>query len=124
MEQLVLSQALKFRILRHLLLVMTMVLLFTAVACPPETDVRTFFSVLQDVAVNALFFFAYAYTTVYLLIPRLLLKRKMLWFGLSFVAAGLLLSVAKFLFSDLVFHEALAPEDVGVWYVLDFAVSS
>lgn len=59
---------------------------------------------------NAVFFFGYAYICVYLLIPKLLLKRKISLFLLAFVFSGFCLSLMKFFFSDYIFYQAIAPE--------------
>jgi LytS/YehU family sensor histidine kinase len=60
---------------------------------------------------NAIFFFGYAYVTVYLLIPRLLVKRRIVLFFTLFLFTGLGLSLLKFLFSDYIFYQAIAPEN-------------
>jgi LytS/YehU family sensor histidine kinase len=63
------------------------------------------------VTTNAVFFFGYAYITVYLLIPRLLVRRRVISFILTFVATGIGLSLFKFIFSDFIFYRAIAPEN-------------
>ena len=111
MYRLLLSQKLTVRIFRHLLLFISMVLLFAWVAYSRSGEKGNFWGGLLMVFTNALFFFGYAYITVYLLIPGLLLKRKVLLFMLAFVLTGLVLSTLKFLFSDYIFYQALAPEN-------------
>ena len=87
-----------------------MILLFTWVAHSGKEDGERFIHMFGMVCTNALFFFGYAYLTVYLLIPRLLLKGQVLWFILAFVFAGLGMSAVKFLFSDEIFFRSIAPE--------------
>ena len=111
MYNLLLSQKLSIRILRHLVLFLSMVLLFAWVAYSRSGEPASFWSGYLMVFTNALFFFGYAYITVYLLIPKFLLKRKILVFFIVFVLTGLALSLLKFLFSDYIFYQAIAPEN-------------
>ena len=111
MYKLLLSQKISTRIFRHLVLFLSMVLLFAWVAYSRSGEPGSFWRGYLMVFTNALFFFGYAYITVYLLIPRLLLKRKILVFFLAFVLSGLALSMLKFLFSDYIFYQAIAPEN-------------
>jgi sensor histidine kinase YesM len=90
-----------------------MVLLFTWVAYNRSEGQESFFRGLFMVFTNALFFFGYAYLTVYLLIPKLLVKRKLSLFVLLFLVSGLGLSLLKFIFSDYVFYQAIAPESMS-----------
>ena len=99
MYNLLLSQKLSIRILRHLVLFLSMVLLFAWVVYSRSGEPASFWSGYLMVFTNALFFFGYAYITVYLLIPKFLLKRKILVFFIAFVLTGLTLSLLKFLFS-------------------------
>lgn len=109
MYELFTSQKLLIRIARHMALFLSMVLLFSWVAYS-RTGESSFISDFAMVFTNAFFFFAYAYITVYLLIPYFLVRRKIALFFASFLAAGLLLSLMKFLFSDFVFYQAIASE--------------
>lgn len=61
---------------------------------------------------NALFFFAYAYITIFLLIPEFLLKGKIVWFILLFLLIGVGLSALKLVFSDHIFYASISPENV------------
>lgn len=61
---------------------------------------------------NALFFFGYAYITIFLLIPELLLKAKIVWFILLFLLVGVGLSALKLVVSDYIFYSSIAPENV------------
>jgi len=111
MYQLLLSQKFLIRVIRHVVLFLGMVFLFTWVAWSRSAEQGSFWNGLAMVSTNALFFFAYAYITVYLLIPKLLVQRKVLSFILVFVATGIGLSLLKFLFSDFIFYHAIAPEN-------------
>jgi len=110
MHSLLTSQKLFHRILRHLFLFVTMVLLFAWVAYSRSHKQEGFLWGLVMVFTNALFFFAYAYLTVYLLIPRFLVRRRIFLFILLFLGSGLVLSLLKFVFSDYIFYQAIAPE--------------
>jgi len=90
-----------------------MVLLFSWVAHSQMGEEGDFFMGFIMVFVNALFFFGYAYLTVYLLIPYLLVRQKILLFLLSFLVIGIGLSLLKFIFSDFIFYEAISPEDTS-----------
>lgn len=114
MYDLLLSQKLTIRIFRHVLLFLSMVLLFSWVAYSRSGEQGSFWTGFFMVFTNALFFFGYAYISVYLLIPKLLLKRKILNFFITFLFTGLVLSWMKFLCSDYIFYQALAPENASI----------
>jgi sensor histidine kinase YesM len=61
---------------------------------------------------NAIFFFSYAYITIFLLIPEFLLKQKIAWFLLLFVLVGVGLSALKLVVSDVIFYSTISPENV------------
>ncbi len=98
------------RILRHFLLFFSLVLIFSWVAHYRSESEGGYQQSLMMVVVNAFFFFAYAYLTVYLLIPRLLLRKKIAPFVLAFVLAGVAMSALKYLFSDFGFYHAISPD--------------
>ena len=104
------SQKLSYRIIRHVLLFVTMVTLFSWVTHSRSGEHETFFGSFISVFTNALFFFGYAYLTVYLFIPYFLVKRKVLIFIALIVVSGIGLSLLKFIFSDVIFYQAIAPE--------------
>lgn len=110
MYGLLLKQKLSIRIFRHLILFFSMVLLFAWVTYSRSAENGDFWNGFLMVLTNAIFFFAYAYITVYLLIPSMLLERRVLIFLITFVLTGLVLSLLKFLFSDYIFYQAIAPE--------------
>ncbi len=120
MYNLLLSQKLTIRILRHLVLFLTMVLLFAWVTYSRSGEAGVFWKGYIMVFTNAIFFFGYAYITVYLLIPHLLLKRRILVFLAAFVLTGLGLSLLKFIFSDYIFYQAISPENAASGNLLSF----
>jgi len=111
MFNLLLSQKLSVRVCRHLGLFLTMVLLFAWVAYSRSGEGGGFWSGYLMVLTNAIFFFGYAYICVYLLIPKILFQRRIIMFLLVFVLTGLSLSLLKFIFSDYIFYQAIAPEN-------------
>ncbi|MGW8315571.1 MAG: sensor histidine kinase [Bacteroidales bacterium] len=109
MYVLLISQKLIHRVFRHVILFVSMVLLFSWVASSrPETDLP-YMKVLLMVTINAVFFFGYAYLTVYFLIPALLVKKRYLAFTFLFLVAGIGLSILKLACSDFIFYQAIAP---------------
>ena len=96
-----------------MVLFLAMVFLFAWVAFSRSSEAGGFWRGYLMVFTNALFFFGYAYITVYLLIPKLLLERRISLFIICFVFAGLGLSLLKFLFSDYIFYNAIAPENAA-----------
>ena len=111
MYSLFISQKLYYRIARHLVLFISMVFLFAWVASSQAADRLDYWGSLLMVFYHALFFFGYAYLTVYVLIPRFLATKRYLLFTLLFLVAGIGLSLLKFIFSDFLFYQAIAPEN-------------
>lgn len=99
-----------FRILRHILLFLLLVLIFSWVANYKSASGNRYLQSLLVVLVNALFFFSYAYLTVYLLIPKLLARKKIALFVVVFLGTGIALSALKYLFSDFQFYRAISLE--------------
>jgi sensor histidine kinase YesM len=113
MYKLLVGQKLTFRIIRHASLFMGMVFLFTWVAWSRNPDQDSFWKGLVMVTTNAIFFFAYAYLSVYVLIPKLLVRKRVFYFILAFLLSGISLSLLKSIFSDFIFYHAIAPENGG-----------
>jgi hypothetical protein len=105
------SPKLSCRILRHMVLFFSMVLLFTWVTCSRSDRSSHFLQYFLLVSLNAVFFFGYAYLTAYLLIPFFLVRRRFLAFFLLFIAVGFGLSLLKFKASDFLFYSSIAPEN-------------
>lgn len=61
---------------------------------------------------NALFFFAYAYISIFLLIPEFLLKGRIVWFIVLFLLVGVGLSAIKLVFSDYIFYSSITTHDI------------
>lgn len=104
------SEALLYRIVRHVSLIISMNLLFIWVAYSRSEDQTQLLQVAGMVLFNSFFFFSYAYITTYVLFPYILLKRRFLLFAVSFLLTGLLISWFKLLFSDYIFYNAIASE--------------
>lgn len=111
MYTLLISQKLIHRIFRHFMLFTSMVFLFSWVAVSRSDPGTPFREVLLMVTLNAVFFFGYAYLTVYLLIPLLLVRKKYLLFFILFLVSGIALSLLKFACSDFIFYQAIAHEN-------------
>lgn len=111
MHRLLFCPELSFRILRHLILFLSMVLLFTWINVSRFDEPDGFFQNFQMVSLNALIFFGYAYLTAYLLIPVFLIRRKFVVFAILLIAIGLGLSMLKFAVSDFLFYSSIAPEN-------------
>ncbi len=90
-----------------------MVLLFSWVTYSDTGESGSFVNGFLMVFTNALFFFGYAYLTVFLLIPQFLAGRRVLLFIVLFLLAGIGLSLLKFVFSDYIFYQAIASNDVA-----------
>lgn len=77
-----------------------------------QNDRERFFHNLWITFINSLFFFSYAYITIFLLIPEFLLKGKFIWFILVFILVGIGLSALKLVISDQIFYSSVSPENV------------
>jgi len=104
------SDKLTFRLIRHLTLIILLNLLFIWVAYSRSDSNASLLHVSGMVLFNSFFFFTYAYVTAYILFPLLLMKQRFLFFGLSFILVGIVISCVKFLFSDYLFYDAIAFE--------------
>ncbi len=111
MYKLLVNQKLLIRVIRHATLFLGMIFLFSWVVWSRTGEPGSFWKGFAMVTTNAMFFFGYAYITVYLLIPHLLIRRREVLFIVAFVATGIGLSLIKFLFSDFIFYQAIAPEN-------------
>ncbi|MFO7934718.1 MAG: histidine kinase [Bacteroidales bacterium] len=111
MYRLLICKEFSFRILRHLILFLSMVILFTWINVSRFDEPDGFLQNFQVVSLNALIFFGYAYLTAYLLIPVFLIRRKFVVFAILFIAIGFGLSMLKFAVSDFLFYSSIAPEN-------------
>jgi sensor histidine kinase YesM len=111
MVRLVLDQRWIYRILRHVLLFISMILLFTWVVHARSGRDTGLLRDLEVVLVHAIIFFGYAYLTVYLLIPKFLTEGRVVLFVVLVLLTGLALSSLKFLVSSNLFYQAISPEN-------------
>jgi LytS/YehU family sensor histidine kinase len=72
-----------------------------------------FFEIFWVTLVNALFFFGYAYITIFLLIPEFLLKEKIIRFIILFILVGIALSALKLVVSDQIYYSSISPENLS-----------
>ena len=105
------SNRILYRVSRHFLFFAIMVLLFSCVLFNRHPE-ETFLSMLKITLINALFFFGYAYITIFLLIPEFLLKSRIIWFILLFLLVGFGLSALKLMASPTIFYASISPENV------------
>jgi len=96
---------------RHLIFFVSMVLLFSVLLERQQPE-NSLWSVLLTTFVNALFFFSYAYITIFVLIPGFLLKSKIGWFIVVFVLIGFGLSALKLVTSSTIYYASIAPDNV------------
>lgn len=105
------SQNFKYRLYRHLLFFCLTVLLFTLILFLRGAEKKVP-GILFSVFINALFFFGYAYITIFLIIPEFVLKNRFFWGGLILVLVGVGLSSIKLLISSEIFYSSLSPENI------------
>jgi LytS/YehU family sensor histidine kinase len=101
---------LRYRAIRHFVLFVGTVLLFTLVLFFQDKS-KSFTDALVVTSLNSVFFLGYAYIVLFLLIPEFLLKRKIAWFLLLFLLVGTALSALKLAVSDEIFYASVAPEN-------------
>ncbi|WP_163325786.1 sensor histidine kinase [Draconibacterium mangrovi] len=112
MNKLMYNNSVLYRGTRHLLFFVVTVVLFTGILFV-QTENGSLIQVFSITLGNAFFFFGYAYITIFLLIPELLLKAKPFWFIVVFLLVGIGLSALKLLFSDYIFYASIAPENIS-----------
>ena len=111
MNRLLFDNTLKYRLTRHLTFFLVTVFAFAYILFLQNEDAGFIHSFINTL-INALFFFAYAYLTIFLLIPEFLLKRKIGWFLLIFLLIGIGLSALKLIVSDQIFYSVISPENI------------
>lgn len=112
MNRFLFDNTLKFRLSRHIVFFALVVFVFTLVLFSRNSE-QNFLYQLKLTFINSLIFLGYGYFTIFILIPFILLKRKYVLFGISFLLLGLALSVIKLSISDFIFYSAISPEFVG-----------
>lgn len=111
MNKLLYNTRFLYRGTRHFIFFGFTVLLFTVILYL-QNGTDGFTHALWLTFSNALFFFAYAYITIFLLIPEFLIKRKIAWFFLLFTLVGIGLSALKLAVSDYIFYASISPESI------------
>ncbi len=112
MNRFIFDNSARFRIYRHTLFFLITLIVFTSVLSV-QNNTESFSKTIWTVTVNAFFFFGYAYITIFLLIPELLLTKKIGWFALLFVLVGIALSALKLLVSDQILYSSISPENIN-----------
>jgi len=100
-----------YRGTRHFLFFSLTVLVFTGILFAQNQEEELWKTFVVTLT-NALFFFSYAYITIFLLIPEYLLRSKLVWFIVLFVLVGIGLSALKLVFSDRIFYASISPENI------------
>jgi two-component system, LytTR family, sensor kinase len=111
MIRLITDQRWVSRIFRHVLLFVSTVLIFSWLLYFKSLNGNSFFQNFLVVLVNAFFFFGYGYLSVYIFIPKLLVRKKIGLFIAVLLISGLALSALKYLVSDLAFYHVISPEN-------------
>ena len=112
MNRLLYNNSVLYRGTRHILFFAVTVLLFSGILYV-QNDSNDFVPIFLMTLGNAVFFFGYAYITIFLLIPELLLKAKPFWFIVVFLLVGVGLSSLKLVFSDYIFYASISPENMS-----------
>uniref|UniRef100_UPI0032169E8A sensor histidine kinase n=1 Tax=uncultured Draconibacterium sp. TaxID=1573823 RepID=UPI0032169E8A len=111
MNKLLYNNRFLYRGSRHILFFSVTVLCFSMILYE-SNDPDNFLHIVWITFSNALFFFGYAYITIFLLIPEFIIKGRILWFLLIFLLVGIGLSAIKLVSSDFIFYSTIAPENV------------
>ena len=111
MNRFLYNNTFKYRIWRHILFFLITVLVFTVILTVQNNN-GSFFERLWITLINALFFFSYAYITIFLLIPEFLIAKKPVWFVILFLLVGIALSALKLVVSDQIFYSSISPENI------------
>ncbi len=109
MQKFLFSNKLNYRLTRHLFFILGTIIFFSVIIYLSGTH-RNYWDSLKITTVNSFFFLGYAYLTLFLFIPFVLLKGKIFRFLLLFFISGILLSLLKLLFSDEIFYASISPE--------------
>ncbi|HKI88048.1 MAG TPA: histidine kinase [Draconibacterium sp.] len=111
MNKLFYDNSFSYRFLRHFIFFLVTVFAFAGILFV-QNGTETFGRTLWITFLNSLFFFGYAYITIFLLIPEFLLKRKIVWFILLFLLVGVGLSAIKLVTSNQIFYSSISPENI------------
>jgi two-component system, LytTR family, sensor kinase len=108
MQKLLFNNNLSYRLTRHLLFILGIILCFSLILYYGGTQ-KNYGMALRVTILNSIFFLGYAYLTIFLLIPFILLKGNVGQFLALLLFTGLFLSALKFLVSGEVFYAAISP---------------
>lgn len=111
MNRFLYNNSFKYRVSRHILFFVLVVLIFTGILSV-QNNHETFFKTLWTTFINAVFFYGFAYITIFLLIPEFLLTKKAIWFAVLFMLVGIALSALKLVVSDQIFYSSIAPDNI------------
>jgi len=111
MNKFLYDNSFQFRLFRHVMFFLITVLLFANILYA-QNQTGSFTNTVLVTFLNALFFFGYAYITIFLLIPEFLLTRKIGWFIVLFLLVGIALSAIKLIASDHIFYSSISPENI------------
>jgi hypothetical protein len=111
MNRFLFSNLVKYRLERHLALFIITVISFSWVLYY-GARLYSYPAALGITLVNSIFFLGYAYITLFFLIPRFLLRRKLWEFISVFLLTGIVLSVLKLTFSGEIYYAAVSPEKI------------
>ena len=111
MNRILFDNALKYRVTRHFIFFLVTVIAFSVILFL-RSEGESFLQSFTNILINSFFFFAYAYLTIFLLIPEFLLKKKIAWFIIIFLLIGIALSALKLAVSDQIFSAVLSPENI------------
>ncbi len=111
MNKLFFGNRFKYRFTRHIIFFTVTVFIFTEILFL-QNGSSSFLYTFWVTFLNSLFFFGYAYITIFLLIPEFLLKKNIVWFVLLFLLVGVGLSALKLVVSDQIFYASIAPENI------------
>lgn len=111
MNRFLFNNSFRYRFWRHFLFFLTTVTAFSAILFVQNNN-GNFIHTFWITFINALFFYSYAYITIFLLIPEYLLSNKIAWFVLIFLLVGIGLSALKLVVSDQIFYSTISPENI------------
>ena len=111
MNQFLYNNSLRFRFIRHMLFFLITIVVFSTILFV-QNNSESFVGTLSVTFINALFFYSYAYITIFFLIPELLLTNKVGWFVALFLLVGVAFSALKLLVSDQIFYSSISPENI------------
>ncbi len=110
MVRLIVDNTIWYRVLRHMLFFISTVLVFTLIFFLQDKT-EGWWHAFYTVLFNAVFFFGYAYITIFIFIPELILKNRLFGFILLFALVGIGLSAIKLLSSGEILYSSIAPEN-------------